>query len=396
MPLEIRSNLHFLAITGAALLICVPAFGAGLECNALLDHGLRNISVSQGAEAAVQFKFEKNCRKDFQKMSDSQLAEAEAEIFGTGSGSASYGRQKQEERLSDWCKQNEQYSHYSSSTYQKSETIYKDAILAWSNCTKLEGKDVRADIQILNQSKRVEITLSAFTGTKTGILLKGISADGFSCAANGPSLKSEKGTQQYSDDDFKNSDIEIKNLAISIECVRNRARTEVSKGQTYSVLNSGSIVVRTSTFPVTVDFVEEWAPPLPDSRAAAIENSLASFRGAVVGFTSSDCPQGWERLEKASGRMLLGAETGKYIVNETHGQSTVTLQVPNLPTHRHDTGVGASKGDTAMEIVQDKPKEAILGAAHAPHSTMWTGNTGSAVPFNIMNPYYVVTFCKRI
>src|SRR5262245_1051824 len=106
-------------------MICtlIPTQGKSASCDAILVHGLRNISISRNAEASIATNYFNHCQKNFESLSDQQLAKAEVEILGSGSGSGEYSRNRREERLQQWCTLNAATAAQNRNSVQESQTF---------------------------------------------------------------------------------------------------------------------------------------------------------------------------------------------------------------------------------------------------------------------------------
>jgi len=74
-------------------------------------------------------KFYKYCSTDFSSVTDRQLLSIDSEIFGQGSGSASFTRNQQVARLTDWCKANSATSTSIQANNQPQYTVERKSLV---------------------------------------------------------------------------------------------------------------------------------------------------------------------------------------------------------------------------------------------------------------------------
>lgn len=263
-------------IITAFLASLISTESIALECNALLDHGLRNIRISQGSSAATKFLYTNHCYKQFDQMSDSQLAEAEAEVFGYGGGSAGYTRDKREERLVDWCKTSKEEAESSAAKHNESRLIYDKALQAYTSCNKLAANSIRASVQIAADQSRANFNLRYVGGAISGVQFLGVNhQQNFTCSTTGPRIDGE-GVIEYSKELLENQNIFIKSQAIVVNCTRS-AKTETREvdGNKYDVLPEATIGVDTAQESFLIDFPEVWpSPGAPVAQYSLLKNEL--------------------------------------------------------------------------------------------------------------------------
>ncbi|MCB1018770.1 MAG: hypothetical protein H6509_11580 [Bryobacterales bacterium] len=137
----------------------------------------------------------------------------------------------------------------------------------------------------------------------------------------------------------------------------------------------------------------------------AIPNLLVPA-GAIVGFTSTNCPAGWEPYEPAKGRVVVGAlnasntdETGstitKWGIEQVGGEQSHQLSLSEMPKHSHLT---VEAGDAINS-------EFGVGArGNARHGVKWqnpfersfTSPVGGAQAHNNMPPFVALHFCQKL
>lgn len=144
----------------------------------------------------------------------------------------------------------------------------------------------------------------------------------------------------------------------------------------------------------------------------------AIWRGSVVAFDRGDgCPgPGWDRFTAANGRVIVGANEGGSLevrqFGTDGGEETARLEPDHIPNHRHEfwdtyfsvddhllTDAGVSQKITV-------PDE--LGSGNADRNNVGgqirsrteylrpNQNSDSNEPFEIMPPFYVLIYCKKL
>lgn len=245
----------------SALLLSCTEVNAEAACSSILTHGLRNIAIDQSDSALIAAKYEKNCGSDYSSKSDSQLIQAEAEIFGYGSGSGSYNRARSEEKLKTWCDKHENSLNRSSSSLSRSETFYQGAVDAWNRCIELNKQNLNFTPTISADRKTVDIGIVFTSNTKSGISFYGLVFEGFSCSAKSPS----------GEIDFP---YELKNEYVSINCRRNETEKRVIGEQEYDVLGRGTITIQTAGKPIQLFFPEEYYPAAPTKEITRLSRKI--------------------------------------------------------------------------------------------------------------------------
>ena len=115
-------------------------------------------------------------------------------------------------------------------------------------------------------------------------------------------------------------------------------------------------------------------------------------------------------LPNLQGRVMVGAGNGAglspYVIGQTGGTETATLNSSNLPAHTHSLNVSDAKGTTQLAAAGaaiGKPTDssgAIIPQIYTPAGATTPialaptsiGATGTSAPFSILPPYQAVTF----
>ncbi len=120
--------------------------------------------------------------------------------------------------------------------------------------------------------------------------------------------------------------------------------------------------------------------------------------GAVEAFNLVACPAGWSPLAAAAGRTIIGAGLGTGLTNRPlgsmGGEETHVLTISEMPKHAH-------AARTAIW-----PAASVFGMPYPVHDIQYvpgadvtitneTGQAGSDLPHNIMQPYLALLYCQK-
>lgn len=245
------------------ILVSVGAQVSASNCDAIVNHGMRNIEITESSKSVQSLKYLNHCQKDFASMSDTELVHVEAEIYGQGKGSGDYSRNKRAESLRQWCTTNQAAAQSASSATAQSITFYQGAVSAWESCNKLYSKDIKINPVISPDAKTVDIGISYSGATASGVILMGIIAQNFQCSSVSPlDAKPVK------------FPVEVDNLNIQIHCDREGVQKIQKNGEEYDFLDRGTITIQSSSDPFQLFFAEEWNPGLPAKAALALRQDL--------------------------------------------------------------------------------------------------------------------------
>jgi hypothetical protein len=272
-------NIFFLS----TLSLVLPTTSWAFRCNALLEHGLRNIRISQGSAATTNFLYNNHCYKNFEKVDDQKLAEAEIEIFGFGRGKVGYDRKKREERLVNWCKTSKKEAKNFTGKYVESRLIYDKALQAYTSCNNLAANNIRSSVQITADQTRVNVNLRYLGGAVSGIQFLGINhQQNFTCTITGPRLDG-KGLVDYTKDFINNNNVFIKAQATVINCIRSNAKEEKEvDGIRYKVLPKAAITIDTAQESFLLDFPEAWpSPGVPVTQYNTLKQKIDSLKSEL-------------------------------------------------------------------------------------------------------------------
>jgi hypothetical protein len=112
-----------LALASPVLLFSQSVTAA--NCDSIITHGLRNISVSASKEVLVASTYLRNCGKISDKSSETELLQAEIEIFGSGKGGGEYSKEKRVEHINEWCNTSKSTYDSNNQAAQHTQTFYQ-------------------------------------------------------------------------------------------------------------------------------------------------------------------------------------------------------------------------------------------------------------------------------
>lgn len=317
------------------------------HCNALLQHGITNISKAKSTNHATAFKWHKYCGSDITKASDSYAAEAAVIIFGIGGASAGGNSSNLKEKINQWCDQNSSFAQSKQSMYEEARIISDSALDAWNQCQETSKKGINITTSIQGEfDKYVDFSVdSTSDGTH---LFYGVSVEGYSCK-----IELNNGTITETDEIEKSSSEKIlfvkqrpriDNKNIHIACRRNEPTITEVKGIGTIKYQQGHITVMTS------------GPALPVSFPTVVSNYQVTPPQVVMAFASELCPDGWKPYEKAFGRFIRGLDLNGN--TDPDGKREIgSLQDDSFKTHSHpykDVYFMEAWGDKGTDLGQDR------------------------------------------
>jgi len=249
-------------------------YGASLQtqgqtCDAIIQHGLRNVSTAYSQDTATSLRYFNHCQKNLDTLDSSKMADAEVEIFGQGRGGGSYSETQRRTALQEWCTTNRDTAFRNQTSFQNAQSIYQGAVDAWSKCNSLKSKSIQVTPVISPDNETVDIGVVYTGNTSSGIRLNGVKAEGFACDVTRPDNKKIKYPE------------EILNLTFNVQCKRSAATKELSGGESYQRKARGVITIQTSSEPVQFFFAEEFNPPLPVAQARRILEALPRVEAPI-------------------------------------------------------------------------------------------------------------------
>lgn len=286
------------------------------DCNALLLHGLRNISVTKSADASLVTQWNSYCGTKYEGLSSSIQAAVDVDIIGIGGGSGSLSTQEKNERLQNWCNQNASLAKASQSLYQDSRPIFQGAVDAWSRCNELATKrSLNQNYTISDDQRNVSISLQADAGS-LGVPYLGTNAEGFQC------------TQVLWDERTGSRPIQsgtptiIKGFAIKITC----RRSEANLGNGRVRLPRGNITVQTGQLQdISLFFPEEVQPPFEETARLDILGKIGSLCMGCI----QASPLSEEQFQALNGKGWVLCD-GRSVEGSKYARATKVTKAPDL------------------------------------------------------------------
>jgi hypothetical protein len=109
--------------------------------------------------------------------------------------------------------------------------------------------------------------------------------------------------------------------------------------------------------------------------------------GAIMAFNLAACPAGWAPFAGANGRQIIGT-SGAYPFGSTGGAATHALTIPEMPSHNH--GFTGTAGEDVANRWYLTSGGTDIGA-----NNVTTAYTGGNQPHTVMDPYIVLTYCRK-
>jgi microcystin-dependent protein len=131
------------------------------------------------------------------------------------------------------------------------------------------------------------------------------------------------------------------------------------------------------------------------AKAALAAASAAIPKGAVLAFRTETCPAGWIAIPELSGRVIVGAgvgnkdEAGHALtprkLGDAGGEEKHQLTVAELAKHAHGT-----QGYNGTDSDHTRRGDSLFTATNTR-----TQPEGGDQPHNVMQPYFVLTYCEK-
>ena len=300
---------------------------AGLEssaqdCNAILAQGMRNVRLSQSQASLVALKYSQNCGKDFRSMSDTTLASVEVSIFGEGSGSGSYSRDKREQALHQWCDTNKSTYESHNQDIDEANEVYAPSLDAWNKCNQLASNSVQILPTIAPNDQTVDVKVR-YTGIGNA-KLTGVPTAGFDCGYTGSAGNVVLPAT-------------LSTALINVHCTRAKAEDVTRGSNHFSKLSAATITIQTDADTMQLYFPDRWDPELPESEALRMRNDIDSLSrmvptGTIWAYVGKTAPPGWAICD-GSTVMRTGDFAQLFsVIGEKYGRGngSTTFQLPNL------------------------------------------------------------------
>lgn len=350
-----------LTILGQSLLAGSAIAQLSNSCDALLQHGINNITRYRSAEHAVAYKWDKHCRYDLNASSDSVVSSADAEIFGVLGASGSLNVEQKRQRVINFCKENQTFAEANAALAQEAQLLSVPAINAWEQCIRMARKDVRITMTA-NGTYDQFVHFEVDSSHDGDLRFLGLVTTEYVCSVamvrDGTNV--DAASQPF-----------IRNSNIQIDCNRSAPQEAEVSGVGKVRYAPAAISVNTSGPSLAVAFPE------------VVSEYYVTPPGAVVAFEASRCPEGWSTFVEGEGRFVLGSSS-THTVLATGGRS----DIPTDGAHAHDTG-GIRDGNwEGTGHLRESPRN-----RNHSHSTDSRGNhnhEGDNMP-----PFVALKFCKR-
>lgn len=211
------------------------SFALGQSCDALLTHGLYNVSIATSERSYKAAEYGKICSSDYESSGEATQKQIQGGLSYAGFGaSAASGKSESSwaEAQKEYCETNENNVEEDEGMRAESRQIYDRGIQAWERCVELSSRNVLIDF-VVSESSANATTVTygiSYTGAGTsGIELTGIyirPEDTFTCEG-----QVGKNKQNVQVDENTRRPITPQNL--SITCERNATGQGANEGSTF-------------------------------------------------------------------------------------------------------------------------------------------------------------------
>lgn len=362
--------------------ICLIAFigiaspaTAQNNCDALLQHGLSDITTTYGAGHSIVTNYQRHCGSIDESTSNRTVAQAGFEIFGFADGDADADVEQTRRKIQKWCDINSDFAQSNSNFFDEARHINTAAVQAYKSCQQFNRRDIAISVQRDNEfAQKVTITIDSTSDGKFTFL--GTDLTGYTCEYF-VTTEQEADRVPKSLDSTTRVNIPLENDNIHISCARAEPRDEdISEGIKKLTYEYGSITVITSGPALQLDFPE------------VVETHFATPKGTILPILGQDCPAGWSTLDEAQGRFLVGS-------SDTFGLATTggAAEIPEGGRHGHSTSTsnGVNRGPHPAGWTQAPGKHRHLHGHNVSVAESGEHNHGG----NNLPPYLAVTFCRN-
>lgn len=129
------------------------------------------------------------------------------------------------------------------------------------------------------------------------------------------------------------------------------------------------------------------------------EQGSSAPSGTLAAFNLAACPSGWTAATYAAGRVIVGAGSGAGLsartFGATGGEETHLQSVTELPQHAHTIGARWSDSGAFGSPPQQDAARFAAGGINAIRDDRTTSQVGGSQPFNVMQPFIVMTYCQK-
>ncbi|SNZ20947.1 hypothetical protein SAMN06265368_4061 [Cohaesibacter gelatinilyticus] len=259
------------ALSAAVLFTAQPSLSA--TCDAILAHGITNITIKKSARASIATKYHNHCHKKFSSMNAETLADISVEVLGYGGGEANFNTTKTSSDLLQWCKTNKELAESSADLYEESRSLYGEAVRAWNDCKALNKDGLKVDVKITPNNQAVAVGLRYTNPGKVSYM--GYEVRGFVCSEviAGGGIASAK------------TPVAISTGAINLSCTRNDPLTVSLAGGDYKVQDWGQVNMFTTAGPVQVYFTELTEPTAPTAEVLRLNSEITDLKMSIKNLT---------------------------------------------------------------------------------------------------------------
>ncbi|EKO3419709.1 hypothetical protein NXE12_000057 [Vibrio fluvialis] len=299
------------------------------HCNALIEHGVTNVTKYMSADHSLAYKWYSNCGQDFSNASDSSVRSASISVFGYGSGGAGSNSQHLRTRLKQWCDKNAEFASTKQDLYEEARIISEPALDAWNKCQAIAQKGINIIPSIQGEYDEF-IHFTVDSKSDGNYLFYGVSESGYTCSVqnkDGSDLPSDK-INRSANEFFlmAKAHPQIDNSNIHISCRRNMPEVNEQNGVGTIKYPQGHITVMTS------------GPALPITIPKVVESYSVTPPKSVLAFASKTCPEGWQEYAPAYGRFVRGIDKSENKVDPAGLREPGDTQDESFLHHSHTYG----------------------------------------------------------
>jgi hypothetical protein len=322
----------FLPVLGA--LLCGGAL-ADSNCNAILQHGHYNITITQGKQQATSFYYAKYCSKIEEHYDSSTGADIDVNVIGYGGGSGGYSDSERKSKLEEWCSKVKAGGSSSAETSTEIRTINDASVRAWESCMSQQEVKYVYDFNSEHQTT-VQVSVSYAGSATNGVLAYGgVEERGYHCRVVRYDAETEETApaKAYSTVIGDTTTATIGRGGITATCTRNAPEKVVQDGVTFDHYGPGSIAILIAGHSSLLNFYSENVPV-----QASVKDQFVP-KNAVMAFADEKCPSDWRPYVEGIGRVIIGEGVNPGLQpighNEAGGAPSVVLTASNIPAHVH-------------------------------------------------------------
>lgn len=306
------------------------------NCDALLNHGVYNIRL-ETSEDDYQYQLDTEfCSEEYSGESTSKQKSISAS-YKLISGSYGSSTEQIKEYQKSYCDQRSEFENRSGSTVLKTQTLYDNALAAWSRCNELVSRGL--DIAITISPSFTTATYGIrYTGATQGLELQGVyisPEDAFTCSGqlNGENVAFGRETKAP-----------VTNQQIAMTC----ERTSTQSGE-FQVFQEANISIHTNDKNLDTFFPQVQVPEISDAKAKEFESRISKLESSDDDFIS--------QLTELQGSIGGLEDSTKYVLAPGDGGCPIAYQRVGTIGFFVDRGVSPLKGNPAV----NEPKSVVHG-----------------------------------